>query len=101
MNKEKHTDLYTVKTKVETGKHHLTETKAGAKGGEEADGENGKNIEEKDGEKGVDESKVKHRYGQRANGEGRDYHIGGTPLFIAISFRQNGWSARFLPWSPR
>ena len=75
-----HTDLDAVEPEEETRKDHLTQTKLGAECREEADWGDSQQVDEEDGEEGVDETQVKDGDGERTDGEGGDDHVGSKPL---------------------
>ena len=51
-----HTQLHTVESVEVAGKHHLAQAEAGAKGREEADGEDSEDVDEEDREEGIHEA---------------------------------------------
>lgn len=63
------TNFDTVPAKVETRKHHLSQTKSGAESGEETDRQYAQNVQEEDNQNTVDESKGVYRVSQDSNGE--------------------------------
>ena len=75
------TEFHAVESKVEAREYHLTQSKPGAKGGEEADGKDGEDVDEEDGQKRIDETKIENRDGQGTDGERGDDHVRSTPLF--------------------
>jgi hypothetical protein len=77
-----------VVTEEVAGQNHLAQTEARTKGGEEADGRNGKGIDEDDGQGGVDEAELEDGLGEGANGKGRHDHVGREPLICLISLRR-------------
>ncbi len=74
------TQLVKVVTEEEAGQDHLAQTKAGAKGREEADWDDSKSVEEDDGKRRVDEAEIENRLGQGTDGKGRHDHVGRQPL---------------------
>lgn len=75
------TNLHAVPAKEEAGKNHLTESKHGPKGREEAYGCDTKQVDEKDGEEGIDKTKLEDGDRECSNGKTGDDHIGSKPLF--------------------
>ena len=70
-----------MKAKVIAGQHHLAQAKPWTKGREEANGSDGQEVDEEDGQQRIDEAELEDRYGQRTNGKRRDDHVGSQPLF--------------------
>lgn len=64
------TDLYTVPSEIESTQYHLSQTKARAKGGEEADRSYSNKIDEEDDQDGIDKSKVEDGVCEGSNCKG-------------------------------
>lgn len=58
----------------------MTQSKSGTEAGEEADRHDTQDIEEEHDEDRVDESQVKERLPEYANGERRHHHVCSKPL---------------------
>ncbi len=84
-----------MEAKVIAGQDHLAQTISWTKGREKANGSNGEDVDKEDSKERVDKAKLKHRYGQSADSERRDDHVGRKPL---LTTRQ--CSKPFLPSPP-
>ena len=65
-----------MKAEEKAREHHLAQTEAGPKGGEEGDGGDGEAIDKEDCEEGVDETKMKDWDCQCADGKRGNHHVG-------------------------
>jgi hypothetical protein len=72
-------DLDTIISEEESGQNHLSQAKLGTKSAEEGDRSYTKQIDEKNDQDSIDESKVEDRVSQGADGERRDNHVGREP----------------------
>ena len=68
-------DFHAPPAEEEAGKYHLAKAKDGAKGGEEADRGDAKEVDEENCEKCVDETELEDGDGEGADGETRYDHI--------------------------
>lgn len=76
----RHTKLDDVVAVPIPGQNHLSKTKLGTKGREEAHGKDTEEVDEDDGQSRVSEAETENRNSKNADGKGRNDHVGGAPL---------------------
>lgn len=79
-----------VSAEPESGDNHLSETKLGAKSGEESNGQGAQEVEEDDGQEGRPEIKAENCNSEDADGEGGNDHVGAEPHGRDVPYRRIG-----------
>lgn len=74
------TQFYSPPTEPESGKHHLSKTKDGTEGREEADRQYSDDVEKDDDTDTIGETDVEEGQSENTDGEGGNDHVGGKPL---------------------